>query len=125
VLVLTADIFNNALSRAHVSLRDVSLLVFDEAHHCRKRHVYAEIMHAYRRLDVADRPRVFGMTASPVNLKLSENEGDALASIVQEIQKLELAMDAKVITIADLTETQRARTSHLTLYTASAACNMM
>jgi hypothetical protein len=106
VLVLTPSIFNDALSKAYISLKDIRLLVFDEAHHCRKRHVYAQIMEQYHRLDKNDRPRVFGMTASPVNLKLSHNEATATNAIVEQILQLERAMDAKVVTISDLTEVQ-------------------
>ena len=106
---MTPSIFNNALSRALLLLRDVSLLIFDEAHHCRKRHVYAEIMHKYRRLDDSDKPRVFGMTASPVNLKLSKNEDNAKQEIVAQIQQLEQHMDARVVTNYDQAEARQVR----------------
>lgn len=88
VLVLTPAIFNDALSRAFVTLEDVQLLVFDEAHHCRKRHTYAQIMAKYRATAPAARPRIFGMTASPVNLKLSTDEAAARAAITLQARRL-------------------------------------
>jgi endoribonuclease Dicer len=46
------------------------LLIFDECHHGIKRHPYNVIMREfYDSCPEADRPRVFGMTASPLNSK--------------------------------------------------------
>jgi endoribonuclease Dicer len=91
-------------------MTSIELLIFDEAHHCRKRHPYAQVMDHYRKVEVvADRPRIFGMTASPVNLKLSEDAKQAKACIVEQVRQLEAAMHAKVVTIADLTEVQSVR----------------
>jgi endoribonuclease Dicer len=112
VLVLTPAIFNEALSRGFVALSDVQLLVFDEAHHCRKRHAYAQIMSKYRALPREVRPRIFGMTASPVNLKLSPNEGAARRAIMEQVRELENNLDARVVTISDLAEIQRVRAAH-------------
>lgn len=66
-------------------------------------------MQKYHALPAADRPRVFGMTASPVNLRLSDSAEAARATIVAEIRELERIMDAKVVTIHDLTEIQMVR----------------
>ncbi|KAG0140405.1 hypothetical protein CROQUDRAFT_53300 [Cronartium quercuum f. sp. fusiforme G11] len=54
-----------------VCTAQVSLLVFDEAHHCRKNHIYNQIMQVhFRRLsqDPHHRrvPKILGMTASPI-----------------------------------------------------------
>jgi endoribonuclease Dicer len=63
--------------------------VFDECHHARKNHPYNGIMREYFQLDPPSRrPKVFGMTASPIwNLK------DAIGSLAA----LEANMDAKVV----------------------------
>ena len=66
-------------------------------------------MQKYHALPAADRPRVFGMTASPVNLRLSDSVEAARTTIVAEIRELERVMDAKVVTIHDLTEIQMVR----------------
>lgn len=106
MLVMTPQILVVALARAFISLTDVSLLVFDEAHHCRKQHPYAQIMAAYHKLDERERPRIFGMTASPINVKLPDKESIATAMIASQIQQLEAALDAKVVTISDMAEIQ-------------------
>lgn len=107
MLVLTPVICVEALRKGFLSLTDVSILVYDEAHHCRKRHPYTQIMDHYWKIqDPADRPRVFGMTASPVNFKLSEKSDNARDAIVESVRQLEANLDAKVVTISDLTEVQ-------------------
>ncbi|KZV99118.1 hypothetical protein EXIGLDRAFT_640865 [Exidia glandulosa HHB12029] len=66
VLVMTPQILLDVLSHARWSLTKVSLLVFDEAHHARKNHVYAQILRNYvAKLPLTQRPKVFGLTASP------------------------------------------------------------
>ena len=52
-----------------------------------------------------DRPRIFGMTASPVKSMHK-------ASIVTQLRELESAMDANVLTISDLTSVQAVRSLH-------------
>ena len=41
VFVCTADILNHALLNGHVKIDQINLLIFDEAHHTKKEHVYA------------------------------------------------------------------------------------
>ena len=48
----------------------IALLIFDEAHHCNKRHFYNQVMDYYRQACTLERPRIFGMTACPVNTKV-------------------------------------------------------
>ncbi|EGF98772.1 uncharacterized protein MELLADRAFT_79606 [Melampsora larici-populina 98AG31] len=71
VIVCTAQIFYDILSKGFWTLENVSLLVFDEAHHCRKNHIYNQIMQVhYRRLDRDPDhrrvPKILGLTASPI-----------------------------------------------------------
>ena len=71
VLVMTPIIFYHCLITASLFLEDISLLVMDECHHCTKRHPYNLIfIDFYFPLDKNKRPRVFGMTASPVPIAL-------------------------------------------------------
>ena len=70
----------------------ISLLVFDECHHTRKNHAYNGIMREYFQIAAESRPKVFGMTASPIwNPK---NAADSLAT-------LERNLDAKVIAVKE------------------------
>ncbi|KAF7323232.1 hypothetical protein HMN09_00103900 [Mycena chlorophos] len=68
----------------------ISLLVFDEAHNCQKNHPYAVIMREYFQLPSESRPKIFGMTASPVwNVK----------NIPQSMSTLEASLDAKIVSV--------------------------
>jgi ERCC4-related helicase len=53
------------LTRIHVQ---INLMIFDECHHATKSHTFNLIMREfYYRCPEQDRPKVFGMTASPMN----------------------------------------------------------
>lgn len=68
VLVMTAQILLNMLRHGFISLDRINLLVFDECHHARRKHSYNCIMREfYDRCPTEERPKIFGMTASPMN----------------------------------------------------------
>ncbi|KDQ59634.1 hypothetical protein JAAARDRAFT_77685 [Jaapia argillacea MUCL 33604] len=92
VLVMTAQIFLNIITHSHWSMDKVSLLVLDECHHCRKNHAYNGIMREYFQCPSSQRPKIFGMTASPI-----WNPKDA----VESLATLERNMDAKVIAVRE------------------------
>ncbi|KAF9505811.1 hypothetical protein BS47DRAFT_1431689, partial [Hydnum rufescens UP504] len=96
VLVMTPQIFYDLSVHAHWSMDKVSLLVFDEVHHCQKRHPYAQIMaDHYGRCPAPSRPKILGLTASPI-----WNIDKPLASL----QQLEQSTHAKVLAVAINTE---------------------
>lgn len=76
IVVSTPQILLDALRHGYIRLgRDISLLVFDEAHHATLKHPYNEIMKSFyiplpsARPDVTlaeVRPAVLGLTASPI-----------------------------------------------------------
>lgn len=71
-IVCTADILRKCLSHGYIKIGQINLLVFDEAHHTKKNHPYARIIKDfYVDLEVANcrRPRILGITASPVDAK--------------------------------------------------------
>lgn len=70
-------------------------MVFDECHHARKKHPYAIIMTEYMQCPVQDRPKVFGMTASPI-----WNTKDPAGSL----KLLETNLDAKVLGVREHAE---------------------
>lgn len=70
ILVCTADVLVHALMHSFVKIDGISLLVFDEAHHAKKNHGYARIIKEfYVHSPPEDRPHIFGMTASPVDVE--------------------------------------------------------
>nr|GAT53713.1 predicted protein [Mycena chlorophos] len=86
-----ADTWNEKLDAHDV----ISLLVFDEAHNCQKNHPYAVIMREYFQLPSEFRPKIFGMTASPVwNVK----------NISQSMSTLETSLDAKIVSVRQNTK---------------------
>ena len=77
IMISTPQVFLDALSHGYISLgRDISLLVFDEAHHAVENDPYNRIMtDFYFKLPRRDqqlqtssevRPMVLGLTASPI-----------------------------------------------------------
>ncbi|KAK0225141.1 hypothetical protein EDD85DRAFT_221965 [Armillaria nabsnona] len=99
VFVMTAQIFLNLITHSLWSIPKVSLIVFDECHHTRKNHPYNSIMREYKHVAAPDRPKIFGMTASPIL-----NPRDAIRSM----EELEGNLDAKIVGIhthvSELTE---------------------
>lgn len=90
VIVCTAEILNQCLMHSFISIEDINLLIFDEAHHTKKNHAYARsvtstiqclrsvwnviidrIIKDYyvTQQDLSKRPKIFGMTASPVDAR--------------------------------------------------------
>lgn len=62
----------NDVKRERVSLKDVSLAVFDEAHRSVKDYTYTKLAEAYR--EYSDHPLILGLTASPGASKEKINE---------------------------------------------------
>jgi endoribonuclease Dicer len=53
----------------------IHLLILDECHHAVKKHPYSLVMSEFYHITSKEsRPAVFGMTASPVNLKGREKK---------------------------------------------------
>ncbi len=70
VLVMTAQILLNILRHSIIRMEAIHLLILDECHHAVKKHPYSLVMSEFYHITAKEkRPCVFGMTASPVNLK--------------------------------------------------------
>ncbi|KAI1386540.1 uncharacterized protein F4822DRAFT_444911 [Hypoxylon trugodes] len=95
VIVCTADILLSCLHHSFIKMERINLLVFDEAHHTKKNHPYARIIKDfYAILEEGDhiRPRILGMTASPV---------DAKTDVTSAAAKLEGLLHSEIATVAD------------------------
>ena len=70
-IVCTAEVLNQCLMHSFLSIEQINLIVFDEAHHTKKGHPYARIIKDYYlpQHQSHRRPKIFGMTASPVDAK--------------------------------------------------------
>ncbi|KAK8484509.1 hypothetical protein V6N11_021492 [Hibiscus sabdariffa] len=116
VLVMTPQILLNGLRHSFFKMNMIKVLVMDECHHAKRKHPYASIMincilvtrwgneleklleFYHRQLEdgVSNLPRIFGMTASPINTK-GANSADGYW---QKIHELETIMHSKVYTCA-------------------------
>lgn len=95
VIVCTAEILLSCLHRSFVKMEQINLLIFDEAHHTKKNHPYARIIKDfYASLEAGEqrRPRILGMTASPV---------DAKTDVTSAAAKLEGLLHSEIATVAD------------------------
>ncbi|KAG6085410.1 hypothetical protein E4U15_001268 [Claviceps sp. LM218 group G6] len=92
-IVCTAQILLDLLSSGLVSMQQINLLIFDEAHHTKKSHPYAKIVREHYLRMKTDRPRILGMTASPLDSKTKDLKLAAL--------ELEATLCSKIATISD------------------------
>ncbi|KAL8726964.1 MAG: hypothetical protein Q9181_005872 [Wetmoreana brouardii] len=95
VIVCTAEILYQCLWRSFIRLDQINLLIFDEAHHAKKNHPYARIIKDYyiNEGDLSKRPKIFGMTASPVDVR---------SNFTQAAKELEALLHCQIATAADL-----------------------
>ncbi|OVA19920.1 Ribonuclease III domain [Macleaya cordata] len=104
VLVMTAQILLNILRHSIIKMEAINLLILDECHHAVKKHPYSLVMSEfYHRTPKEKRPAVFGMTASPVNLKGVSSQEDCAI----KIRNLESKLDSIVCTIKDRKELEK------------------
>ncbi|KAF4391118.1 hypothetical protein F8388_009540 [Cannabis sativa] len=100
VLVMTHQILLNNLRHSFFKLSMIPVIVFDECHHARGSHPYACIMqefyHPLLNSGETNLPRIFGMTASPINSKV----GDSAIDHWNRINELETVMNSKMYTCA-------------------------
>lgn len=95
VIVCTAEILNKCLQFAYIRVDQINLLIFDEAHHTKKNHPYARIIKDYYAAQEGTgtrMPRIFGMTASPV---------DAQVDVRLAAMELEGLLHSQIATTAD------------------------
>lgn len=97
VIVCTAEVLVQCLMHSFVNMGQINLLIFDEAHHAKNNHPFARIMKDYyvQELDLSKRPRLFGMTASPIDVR-----GQSSDHIKQAVSDLERLLHAKIATIS-------------------------
>ncbi|XP_073014558.1 endoribonuclease Dicer homolog 1-like [Primulina eburnea] len=101
---MTAQIHLNILRHSIVKMEAINLLILDECHHAVKKHPYSLVMSEfYNTTPKEKRPSVFGMTASPVNLKSVSSQVDCAV----KIRNLEIKLYSVVCTIKDRKELEK------------------
>ena len=89
VLVVIHQIFLNFLaseSNPIVEMSNVSVLVFDEAHHCRGNHIYNQIMNHYHVTPNRFKPVVLGLSASPAGEVSTERTKLKLQELLENLE---------------------------------------
>jgi endoribonuclease Dicer len=104
-IVCTAEILYQCLTHSYIRMDQVNLLVFDEAHHTKKNHPYARIIKDfYAEVEDGNRkPRILGMTASPVDAQIDPKVAAA---------ELEGLLHSQIATVADPTTLQNTSAKH-------------
>jgi endoribonuclease Dicer len=92
IIVCTAEVLRHALHHSFISINQINLLIFDEAHHAKKDHPYARIIKDFYLEAQEPRPKIFGMTASPV---------DSKTDIKKAARELETLLHAHICTTKD------------------------
>ncbi|KAF2152570.1 ATP-dependent helicase dcl1 [Myriangium duriaei CBS 260.36] len=100
-VVCTPDILKMCLDHGFLNMRQINLLIFDEAHHTKLSHAYSKILNEhYALLQESQRPRIFGMTASPVDIKAADGDVKNAAT------ELEINLHSKIATTTHLAPLQ-------------------
>lgn len=101
VIVVTAEVLVQCLFHSFISIEQINLLIFDEAHHAKKNHPYARIVRDFylAQEDKAKRPKIFGMTASPIDVKADDFHIAAA--------ELETLLQCQIATTSDLSLLQK------------------
>ena len=109
-LVMTSSMLVKALIHAHVKMADIALLVLDEVHRHKGDDLYTTVTkYWYARARPEDRPRVLGLTASPID----ETEGTEPSkdTVEEKLASLENSVNAlawsRPVQIGHLTTTVR------------------
>jgi len=93
IVVCTPAVLDQSLAHSYITIQDISLLVFDEAHHTKKDHPYSRLIRSYYLKCAPEmRPKIFGMTASAV---------DSKRDIAHTAEALEELLHAKIVTTDD------------------------
>lgn len=97
-IVCTAQVLVECMMHSFINISRMNLLIFDEAHHAKSNHPYALIMKDYyaHEHDLSKRPRIFGMTASPVDVK-----GLSAEHVRGAARELEALLQSRIATTSD------------------------
>ena len=103
VFVVTGEILRNLLSRAVIQVRDINLLIFDEAHHATKDDIYKQIMDKYHieRREGGVETKILGLTASLLN------EKNMFSNLSEKLQTLTTTYNSRIVTTRDFVEVEK------------------
>ncbi|XP_028390591.1 uncharacterized protein LOC114515528 [Dendronephthya gigantea] len=95
ILVLTHQILLDSLESSIILLSNISVLAFDEAHHCNGNHPYNKILNTfYDNTPDSFKPLVLGLTASPAGEVTKERTIEKLQKLMKNLH-CKIAMPIK------------------------------
>jgi ERCC4-related helicase len=72
---------------------DLCIVVFDEAHHCTKSHPFNYLLENYHlEMDVQQRPKILGLTASPAGKKTFPHTVAMLKNLMHSMGEAKIAV---------------------------------
>jgi ERCC4-related helicase/dsRNA-specific ribonuclease len=89
IMMLTPEVFRSILQQHLIPVASFDLVIFDECHHCVRKSPMAQCCLTIQQEPAKNRPRIFGMTASPISGKKG--------SISKKLTDLEGILDCKLI----------------------------
>ncbi|ATY67483.1 RNase3 domain [Cordyceps militaris] len=93
IVVCTAQMLLDCLSHGFINMKQINLLIFDEVHHAKKEHPYAAIMKRYYPRNDDAKPRILGLTASPIDTGTLDMDAS--------VQQLESLLCSEIATVSD------------------------
>ncbi|XP_027354883.1 endoribonuclease Dicer homolog 3a [Abrus precatorius] len=99
VFVMTPQILLDALRKAFLNIEMICLMIIDECHRATGNHPYAKIMKEFYH-QANEKPKIFGMTASPVGKK----GVSSVMNCESQISELENILDSRRYTVENRTE---------------------
>lgn len=106
ILVMTRQIFLDALSHSFIKINKINLIVFDECHHAVKNDSYVRIMREfYFKSGRHNRPHILGLSASIISGKCKPND------LQRKLTSLEVNLDCRISTASDLAEVAKYATN--------------
>ena len=107
-LVMTSEMLVRSLMHACVKMSDIALLIFDEVHRHKGDDLYTTVtkyFYAHPRLELERRPRILGLTASPIDEPDGPEPSEEM--VEEKLRGLETSLNAqswsRQVTIGHLT----------------------
>ncbi|KAK3102774.1 hypothetical protein FSP39_013845 [Pinctada imbricata] len=96
LIIVTAAFYENLLSQGVLKWTDLSLVVFDEAHHCGKNHPFNRLLQEHQLPKAGSvRPKVLGLTASPAGRPTVDETLDMLKYFMANLGHAKMAIVEK------------------------------
>ncbi|XP_065211451.1 endoribonuclease Dicer-like [Planococcus citri] len=101
VLIMTSQIYLNALTHAHMSLKNANLIICDECHSAVHDHPMRKVMTLFEKCDEKDHPKVLGLSATLLNANTTS------LLFKEQLNCLENTFRSKIITSKHVNEVKK------------------